>query len=63
MPVVGGGLQDSSVSPSPHWTNWVSELIWTWLGLGPGGFGIKSLGTGLDNKDKEVTYFHGTNAK
>ena len=34
-----GGLQDSSVSPSPLGTYWVSELIGTWLGLGLWGLG------------------------
>ena len=32
--VVGGGLQDSRVIPSPLRTNLVFELIGTWLGLG-----------------------------
>ena len=27
----GGGLQDFNVSPSPLGTNWVFELIGTWV--------------------------------
>ena len=42
-----GGL-DFSVSPSPFGTNWVFELIGTWLGQHLG-----FLGLGLDNN---VTY-------
>ena len=34
----GGGLQQLSVSLSPLGTNWVLELIGTWLGLGVEGF-------------------------
>ena len=44
-----GNLNDFSVSPSPFGTNWVLELIGTWMGLGLGGFGTKGLGPGLDN--------------
>ena len=40
---------DFSVSPSPLGTNWVLELIETWLGLGLEVFGTKGFGTGLDN--------------
>ena len=50
--VVVGGIQDFSVSPSPLGTNWVSELIGTWLGLSLGGLGTKGLGTVLDNYQK-----------
>ena len=42
------GLQDFSVSPSPLGTNWVFDLIWTWLRLGLWGFRTKVLETGLD---------------
>ena len=33
----------------PLGTNWVLELVGTWLGLGQGCFGTKGLGPGLDN--------------
>ena len=33
----GGGTHDYSVSPSPLWTNWVFDLGWTGLGVGPRG--------------------------
>ena len=46
---VGGGIQDSSVSPSPLGTNWVFELGRTGLGLGVDGLGI-----GLDNKTRTI---------
>ena len=36
-------------SVSPIGTNWVLDLIGTYLGLGQRGFGTKSLGQGLDN--------------
>ena len=38
-----------SDSPGPLGTKRVSELIGTWMGLGLGGFGAKSLGPGLEN--------------
>ena len=38
--VVGGGLQDFSVSPSPLWVNLGFKLGWTGLGLGTNGFGV-----------------------
>ena len=41
----GGGLEQFSGPQSLL----VLDLIWTWLGLGQGGFGTKCLGTGLDN--------------
>ena len=41
--------QDFNVSPSPLVTNWVFELIGTWLGLGLGGLGTTGLGPGLGN--------------
>ena len=47
--VVGGGLQDLSVSLSPLGTNLGFERGWTWLGTGLGGLGIKGLGPGPDN--------------
>ena len=37
--VVGGGLQDFSVSPIPLWVNLGFKLGWTGLGLGLGGLG------------------------
>ena len=39
--VVLGGLQHFSVSLSPLGTNWVLELIGTWLGQVLGGFGTR----------------------
>ena len=35
----------------------VLDLIGTWFGLGLGGLGTKSLGTGLDNKAKLLHNF------
>ena len=54
-----GGLQDFSVSPSPLGTNWVFELIRTWLGLDLGGLGTRGLGTGLCNK-RQIDCFQNT---
>ena len=48
--MVGGGLHNFSVSPSPIRTNWVVELIGTCLGLGLG-----SLGTRLCDKSSVVS--------
>ena len=45
MVVVGGGLQDFSVSPSPLLGLFGLELGWTGLGLGLWGLGTKGLGT------------------
>ena len=42
--VVGGGLQDFSVSPSPLWVYLGFKLGWTGLGLCLGGLGL-GLGT------------------
>ena len=39
--VVGGGLQDFIVSPSPLWVNLGFELGWTGLGLGLVGLGTR----------------------
>ena len=39
--VVGGGLKDFSVSPSPLWVNLGFELGWTGLGLGLVGLGTR----------------------
>ena len=52
--VMGGGLQDFSVSPSPLWAKLVLKLIRTWLGLG-------SLGRGLDSSvdDEQMIYVYG----
>ena len=44
--VVGGGLQDFSVSPSPLWANLGFKLGWTGLGLGLEGFGTNGFGVG-----------------
>ena len=45
----GGWLLDSIVSPSPFRTNWVFELIGTWLGQEWGvGLGTRGLGPGLE---------------
>ena len=38
--VVGGGLQDFIVSPSPLLVNLGFKLGWTGLGLGTNGFGV-----------------------
>ena len=45
LKVMGGGLQDFIVSPSPLWVNLGFKLGWTGLGLGLGGLGTKGLGT------------------
>ena len=44
--VVGGGLQDFSVSPSPLWVNLGFKLGWTGLGLGLEGLGTNGFGVG-----------------
>ena len=44
--VVGGGLQDFSVSPSPLWVNLGFKLGQTGLGLVLGGSGTKGFGVG-----------------
>ena len=48
--VVGGGLQDFSVSPSPLLAQLGVELGWTGLGLGLGG--LRGWGLGLDKNGK-----------
>ena len=50
--VLGGGLQDFSVSPSPLGFNSVFELGWTGLGLGLGVLGIRFWGQGLTKRTK-----------
>ena len=44
--VVGGGLQDFSVSPSPLWVNLGFKMGWTRLGLGLEGLGTNGFGVG-----------------
>ena len=46
--MVGGGLQDFSVSPSPLGPNWVFEMGWAY------GYGV--YGTGLDNIQYILSY-------
>ena len=46
---VDGGLKDLSVSPNPLRTDCVLKIIWTWFGVGLGGFGTKGFGTEPDN--------------
>ena len=44
--VVGGGLQDFSVSPSPLWVNLGFKLGWTGLELGLEELGTNGFGVG-----------------
>ena len=55
--MVGGGLQDFSVSPSLFGTNFILKLLGFWFWLGLGDFGTKGLGTGLENdsQNKSMT--------
>ena len=50
-------MLDYSNTSFLHGTNWVFAPIWTWLGIGLGGFGTKGLGTGLDNHHSLQTVF------
>ena len=53
--MLGGGLQDFSVSPIPIWVNLGFEMDWTGLELGLGGLGTKVCwGLGLDNFMKHI---------
>ena len=52
-----GGPQDCSVIPSPLVTDWVFELVGTWLGQGLCDFGTRGLGIGLDNGRTKSTSF------
>ena len=56
--VVVGGLQDLGVSRSSLGTNWVFELIGTWLGLGLGHLGTKIfIQSYKEQKDIKVSNF------